>query len=297
VAKTMDKDPRANLQQDAGRMPLPERDPAASTVIGPRLPDPADDPATRDETESASTGNSEPKPNDARQQILALKAQAEELRIVGYKWQKAAQAVLAAERQLTALESDLETVRSERDESLAKAAEAQAIVDAARKRSGALEADLEKVRGERDSALAKVAEADEAKKRLATLEADLEKFRSERDGALAKVAEAEATAGEAKKRSAALEADLEKARSERDESLAKAEATADEAKNRSVALEADLEKVRSERDGALAKAEAVERAREAEATRTHASRQELFLNGIVALVFVAALLLLLILQS
>jgi len=97
---------------------------------------------------------------------------------------------------------------------------------------------------------------------LAALEVDLEKLRGERDGAMAKVAEAEAAADEAKKRSAAQEADLEKARSERDESAARAEA--------------------------------VERAREAEVTATHASRRELALNGIVAFVFVAALLLLLI---
>jgi len=297
----MDKDPRANPERVAGRMPRPGGDPAASTKIGPVLADPADDPPSRHETGSAPTGQSEPEPGDARQQILSLRTQAEELRIVGYKWQKAAQAALAAERQLTAMESDLKKFRSERDESLAKAAAAQATIDAARNRSVALEVDLENIRGERDGALAKVAEAeaaaDEAKKRLAALETELENARRERDGALAK---AETTSDEAKKSSAALEADLEKVRGERDGALAKVTevgATADEAKKHSAVLEADLEKVRSERDESVARAEAVERAREAEATATHASRRELALNGIVALAFVAALLLLLIFQA
>jgi len=264
-------------------MPLPAGDPAASTKIGPGLADPADNPPSRHETGSASTGQSDPEPGDARQQILSLKAQAEELRIVGYKWQNAAQAALAAERQLTALEADREKVRGERDDSLAKAAEAQATVDAARKRSVALEADLEKARGERDGALAKVAEAEAAadgvRKRSATLEADLEKVRSERDGALAK-----AEGALAKAEGALTTAE-------------EAKAVADEAQKRSAVLEADLEKVRGERDDSVAKAEAAERALQAEGAGTHASRRELALNGIVALAFVAALLLLLIFQS
>lgn len=265
----MEKDSQANPQHVAGRMPQPERDPAASTKIGPERPDPADDAVAPHQAESASTDNSDSKPGDARQQILDLKGQAEELRIVGYKWQKAAQAALAAERQLTALESDLKKVRSERDDAVAKAAEAQATVDAARKRAVVLEADLEKVRGERDSTLAKVSEAqaasDEARKGSAAVEADMDKVRKERDGALAKAGEAQAAA--------------------------------DEARKRSVGLETDLEKVRSERDDSLARAEAAERALQAEATGTHPSRREFALNGIVAAVFIAGLLLLLVLNA
>jgi hypothetical protein len=121
------------------------------------------------------------------------------------------------------------------------------------------------------------------------------------------VAEAEAAADEARKRSAALEADLDKVRSDRDGALAKVEgalakaeeakAVADEAQKRSAALEADRDKVRGERDVSLAKAEVAERALQAEGAEIRASRRELALNGIVALIFVVALLLLLIFRS